>query len=142
MTAYQSQTKAIFFSHASLPTATLRRFSDDFASVTDVTPFSLVSYHRYDVLYEIFSKISGSWLSRLCGIIDVRKLGQRSLMSSKRSRRSRICEASHALHAKDVSVSCRGDLEKLHITFSVGMIVSTRERWRLEWRQKSDGGLR
>ena len=58
-------------------------------------------------------------------------------MSLKPSRRARIREAS-AMHSslrerRLVPPVNYGDLEKLHIIFSVGMIVSTKRP--LEWRQ-------
>lgn len=58
-------------------------------------------------------------------------------MSLKPSRRARIREASATHSSLDerrlVPPVNYGDLEKLHITFSVGMIVSTKKS--LEWRQ-------
>ena len=143
MTAYQSQTRGDLFSRANLPTATPRRFSDDFAGVTDVTPFSLASYHRYDVLSEISSKISGSWLSRLCVIIDARKPGWRSLMSSKRSRafarHPTPLHATYLRRERRLGLVSWGFGETPHHILRCNDCLHKRA---LEWRHESEGGLR
>lgn len=61
---------AILACNASIPTATPRRFSDHFAEVTDDTPFSLASYHRYDVLSEMFRRYQGLGFRGFCGVVD------------------------------------------------------------------------
>jgi hypothetical protein len=97
--------------------------------VTDVTPFSLVSYHHYDVLSEIFEdiRVLAFHAFSLCGFVDMEKLGQ--LCADVIEALARIRKTSCLVHAKDVLISCHGDLEKLHLLFSVVIIVSTRELW-------------